>query len=177
MWAWIGVALNVSFSHSMSAEPAADLAKLVTFFAIGAGAISCALAGRIADRIGKAELTIVAMALSGCSALATAATFGGPIWISILCVMIWGITIIPDSAQFSALVADFAVPETAGSLLSLQTALGFALTAITVQVTPVLAERLGWPTVLALLALGPLFGIRAMWSLRRGKPTADGAEV
>ena len=169
MWAWIGVALSVSFSSQVSAERAAELAKLVTFVAIGAGAISCAVAGRVADGIGKAELTIGAMALSGCSALATAASFGGPIWISIICVMVWGITIIPDSAQLSALVADFAQPETAGSLLSLQTALGFALTAVTVQVTPVLAELAGWPFVLALLALGPLFGICAMWNLRQTK--------
>ncbi len=167
MWAWIGVALSVSFSSQMNTESAADLAKLVTFLAIGAGAISCAVAGRVADRIGKAELTIWAMALSGCSALITAVSFGGPIWVSILCVIVWGITIIPDSAQFSALVADFAQPETAGSLLSLQTALGFALTAITVQVTPVLAEFFGWPVVLGLLALGPLFGICAMWNLRK----------
>ena len=167
MWAWIGVALSVSFANQVSNERAAELAKLVTFFAIGAGAVSCAVAGRIADRVGRAELTLGAMALSGCSALATAASFGGPIWISIVCVMVWGITIIPDSAQFSALVADFAQPETAGSLLSLQTALGFALTAITVQLTPVLAENMGWPMVLALLALGPMFGICAMWRLRR----------
>lgn len=167
MWAWIAVALSVSFSRHLEAGAAANLAKLITFFAIGAGAISSAVAGRIADRIGKAELTILAMTLSGLSALATAASFGGPVFISVICVLVWGITIIPDSAQFSALVADFAEPETAGSLLSLQTALGFALTAITVQVTPVLAEFLGWPIVLALLALGPLFGIAAMWSLRR----------
>ncbi len=169
MWAWIGVALTVSFSRSLSDDQAAELAKLVTFFAIGAGAFSSALAGKIADRIGKAELTIAAMTLSGCSALATAATFGGPVWISVICVMIWGITIIPDSAQFSALVADFSQPDTAGSLLSLQTALGFALTAVTVQVMPILAQAFGWPFVLALLAVGPMVGIIAMWPLRRSK--------
>lgn len=175
MWTWIGVALTVSFSNQMEPEPATRLAKLITFFAIGAGAVSSAVAGKIADRIGKAELTILAMALSGGSALATAATFGGPVWVSIVCVLIWGITIIPDSAQFSALVADFAQPDTAGSLLSLQTAIGFALTAITVQATPILAESMGWPLVLALLAIGPAFGIVSMWSLKRNVVSSFGS--
>ncbi|MGJ8671213.1 MAG: MFS transporter, partial [Oceanococcus sp.] len=78
----------------------------------------------------------------------------------------WGISIIPDSAQFSALVADFAPPDQAGSLMTFQTALGFALTIVTVQTTPLLASVFGWPTVLAGLALGPLFGVVAMMRLR-----------
>ncbi len=72
----------------------------------------------------------------------------------------------PDSAQFSALVADASPPHQAGSLLTFQTALGFALTFVTVQLTPVLASALGWPTVLAGLAIGPAFGIVAMVRLR-----------
>jgi len=75
--------------------------------------------------------------------------------------------VIPDSAQFSALVADAAPPEQTGSLLALQTALGFALTTATVQVAPLVAERVGWSVLLALLALGPLAGILAMRPLVR----------
>ena len=40
----------------------------------------------------------------------------------ILIVIIWGLTIVPDSAQFSALVADASPPEKAGSLMTFQTA-------------------------------------------------------
>ena len=45
--------------------------------------------------------------------------------------------------------------------MSLQTALGFSLTIVTVQVTPIAANHLGWPVVLAALALGPAVGIVA----------------
>jgi MFS family permease len=69
---------------------------------------------------------------------------------------------VPDSAQFSALVADGAPPEWAGSLITLQTALGFLLTTVTIQVTPVLAQAFGWPWTLALFGIGPLFGVAAM---------------
>jgi len=167
MWAWIAAATAASYSTSLPTSEALQLSKLTAFIAIGAGGIACAFAGSIADRIGKAEVTIVAMALSGSSALAAALTFGGPIWITFAIVVLWGLTVIPDSAQFSALVADASPPQQAGSLMTFQTALGFALTFATVQITPVLAARFGWPPVLAGLAIGPALGIGAMMRLRR----------
>jgi MFS family permease len=166
MWAWIGAATAVSYRNTMSSAEAELLSKLTTFFAVGAGGLACVFAGFLADRVGKVNVTIIAMVLSGGSALATSFTFGGPAWLTFIIVLIWGITIIPDSAQFSALVADAAPPDQAGTLMTLQTALGFALTIVTVQVTPILASTLGWPSVLASLALGPAFGVAAMGRLR-----------
>jgi hypothetical protein len=81
--------------------------------------------------------------------------------------VVWGIAVIPDSAQFSAIVADASPPHLAGSLLTFQTALGFGLTILTVQAVPWLASLFGWPTVLACLAAGPALGILAMLPLRR----------
>ncbi len=166
MWAWIAAATAASYGVSMPPDEATRLAKLTAFAAIGGGGIACALAGIAADRIGKAEITIIAMTVSGASAIAAAMTFGGPAWLTLAITVVWGLSIVPDSAQFSALVADAAPPEQAGSLLALQTALGFALTFFTVQATPVLAAMFGWPPVLAGLALGPAIGIIAMMRLR-----------
>lgn len=166
MWAWIAAATAASYGATLAAPDAERLAKLTAFVAIGAGGLACAVAGLIADRIGKANVAILAMALSGAAALATAATFGGPASLTFAIVVVWGIAIVPDSAQFSALVADAAPPDQAGSLMTFQTALGFALTFATVQATPVIAARIGWPLVLAGLAIGPAFGIVAMLRLR-----------
>jgi MFS family permease len=166
MWAWIAAATAVSYSATLPDLDAERFSKITAFVAIGAGGISCMVAGSLADRIGKAEVTIIAMALSGASAIAVALTFGGPIWLTFAIVVIWGITIIPDSAQFSALVADAAPPDQVGSLMTFQTALGFALTFATVQITPTLALMFGWPIILAALAAGPAFGIVAMIRLR-----------
>lgn len=166
MWAWIGAATAVSYGASMATADAEWLSKLTAFTAIGAGALVCAVAGRVADRIGKADVAATAMAVSGASAVAVAVSFGGPAWITFMFVLIWGISIIPDSAQFSALVADASPPEQAGSLMTFQTALGFALTFFTVQITPVAADMFGWPIILAAMAIGPLFGIVAMMRLR-----------
>lgn len=167
MWAWVGVAATASYSTTLDGDDAISLGKLTAFIAIGLGGIACVVAGVFADRIGKAEVTIVAMAASGTAAVLTAVTFGGPVWLTFVLIVIWGIAVIPDSAQFSALVADAAPPHLSGSLLTFQTALGFTLTIITVQAAPGLAALFGWPIVLAGLAIGPAAGIVAMLPLRR----------
>ncbi|MEP2705644.1 MAG: MFS transporter [Roseibium sp.] len=170
MWAWIGVALTVSFSIQMSAEEALPLARLIAFLAIASGGVASVLAGIVADRVGKANIAILAMAVSGIAAIASALTFGGPVWLTIVCVLIWGAAVLPDSAQFSALVADYSPPEQAGSLMTFQTALGFALTFATVQATPLLADTIGWPSVFAIMAIGPALGIAGMLRLKQIDP-------
>ncbi len=175
LWAWVGVAAAASYSTQLGPDEANSLAKLTAFIAIGSGALMCPLAGIYADRIGKAQITIVAMAISGSAAIATAVAFGGPVALVFALFVIWGLAVIPDSAQFSALVADLAPADAAGSLMTLQTALGFLLTLITVQLTPLLATHIGWPVVLATLALGPVFGIVAMHQLQKqiSQPTTS----
>lgn len=167
MWAWIGIALSVSFSARLSADEAGQLSKLATFAVIGSGALSSIVAGRIADTIGKAELAMIVMAVSASSAILFALTFGSYVWLTILIAIVWGLSVIPDSAQFSALVADYSPPEDVGSLLTFQTALGFALTVFTVQIAPIVAAIIGWPMLMSMLAIGPLLGILSMRGLLR----------
>jgi MFS family permease len=168
-WAWIGAALSAAYAGPLG-EAADDAARLVTFAAIAAGGIFCVPAGWLADRVGKARVAQWAMVVSGAAGLATAAAFHGPVWLTVGLVLVWGIAVIPDSAQFSALVADAAPPDRAGSLMTFQTALGFTLTFFTVQAVPALAAALGWPATLALMALGPAVGVEAMRRLIRLRP-------
>jgi MFS family permease len=160
-WAWIGAAAAASFAPRLG-DGAVPAARLAAFAAIAVGGLLCQPAGRLADRIGKARVAEIAMQVSGAAGLATAVAFGGPVWLVAALVLVWGAAVIPDSAQFSALVADAAPGEHAGSLLALQTALGFTLTFFTVQAVPLVADALGWRVTLALLALGPALGIAAM---------------
>jgi MFS family permease len=164
-WAWIGVAALAAFTEALG-DGAAPAARLVTFAAIALGGVACVPAGWLADRIGKARVAQAAMVLSASAAVATALSFGGPVWLTATLIVLWGIAVIPDSAQFSALVADAAPPERAGSLLTFQTALGFLLTAVIVQVVPMVAAAVGWPWTLALMGLGPVAGAAAMRRLR-----------
>lgn len=167
MWGWIGAVAAAGYAMQMSGAEAEGLASLTAFFAISAGALFCAPAGWLADRIGKAKVSAGAMAISGAMAILVALAHGGPAWLSFLFVLIWGAAVIPDSAQFSALIADAAPPEAAGSLMTLQTALGFTLTIFTVQVTPLVAEWITWQGALVVMALGPAFGIYALRPILR----------
>jgi MFS family permease len=152
MWGWIGAASAAGYAMQMNPEEATNFAASTAFAAIAIGAVTCVVGGVMADRIGKAEVAGGAMVISG-----------GPVWLSFVLILIWGAFVVPDSPQFSALIADAAPPEVAGSLMAVQTALGFGLTIITVQAAPLLAGAIGWPWTLGVLALGPVFGV---WALR-----------
>lgn len=167
LWAWVGIAVAASYQMQTDALTAISAAKLTAFGVIAIGGASSILAGYLADAIGKAEVAILCMAGSGFFAIAAAIVFGGPVWLVAVIFLLWGTFVVADSAQFSALVADFAPPEEAGALLTLQTSLGFALTVLTVQVTPFVVAQIGWPGLFVVLAIGPALGIWSMWSLRR----------
>jgi MFS family permease len=158
MWAWIGAYLAASFAAAgTTGSPA-----LATFAVMGAGAVGCVAGGRIADRIGKARLTIWAMAISGACCLLAGPAFGADPWVTVLLCLVWGATVVADSAQFSASVAEAAPPGLAGTMLTVQTSLGFALTLPAIHLLPLVAERWGWGAAFAALAIGPALGCVAM---------------
>ena len=101
-------------------------------FVVAAGAVGCVVAGALADRLGRTTLTIAAMALSGSSAIVAGLLFGAPAAVILTVVVVWGITVVADSAQFSTAISELAPAGTAGSALALQTSAGFLLTGITI---------------------------------------------
>ncbi len=169
MWTWLPVFLAASFRAS-GMDPsggAGRLASLTAALAISAGALGCIAAGVTADRVGRTATTAAAMALSGASAITCGLLFGrAPVLVALVAV-VWGIAVIADSAQFSASVSELAERGRVGSALALQTALGFLLTAVSIQLLPVLQRELTWTGALATLSLGPAFGVGAMLRLRR----------
>jgi len=165
MWAWIGVFFDASFALTM-ADTAPIAARLAAFTTIASGAIGSVGAGVLADRLGRTTLTIAAMAVSGTCAATIGFLFGGaPLWLVALGV-VWGISIVADSAQFSASIAELADRERVGTMLTVQTALGFTLTLVTIHLMPSLVDALGWRYAFVPLAAGPAFGVWAMARLR-----------
>jgi MFS family permease len=167
MWTWVPLYLAASFAAAGSHDPA--LANSGAFVVVASGGLGCIVAGLIADRVGRTATTIAAMAVSGSSAVAVALLFGAPPAVTLLVAMIWGVSIVADSAQFSTAVSELAPAGTAGSALAVQMAAGFLLTGITILGVGLIGPDpgAGWSVAFLLLALGPLAGIVAMWRLRQ----------
>jgi predicted MFS family arabinose efflux permease len=141
--------------------------ELAPFLAIAVGGFGCIWGGLVADRIGYERLTIRSLAVSGACATGVGVLFGAHFLVVLAVVLVWGFFVIADSAQFSAAVTEVVPGHTVGTALTLQVALGFLLTMVTIQVVPVLAEVLGWRWAFPVLALGPAAGIIAMRRLRQ----------
>jgi MFS family permease len=164
MWTWIAVFL----AEGAGFRPrAADVAG---FTAIAVGGSGCVIGGWLADRYGRERLTIWAMAASGGCAAVIGLGAGSP-GLALAVALVWGFTVVADSAQFSALVTELAPAHAVGTALTLQTSLGFLLTMVSIQLVPHLVAAAGWRWAFVALAAGPLCGIAAMRRLRRLRAT------
>jgi MFS family permease len=168
MWTWLAAFVAASELARTGGDPTGSGAPaLVTFVVVGSGALGCWLGGKYADRWGRTLITSVAMTVSGGCALAVGLVFGRPLAVLVPLLIVWGITVVADSAQFSAAVSELAPRELVWTALTLQTSLGFLLTCLTIYLLPWVAARMGWRWSMSLLALGPACGVWAMLVLRR----------
>ena len=166
MWTWVVVFAWASLTAAGVANVAAA-GSFAAFLAIGSGAAGCVLAGYVADRAGKARVAMWAMIGSAACAALTVVVYGGPPLLLYVLIMVWGFTVVADSAQFSALVSEAAPRDHVGTALTLQTCVGFLLTMVTIELLPRLAEYTSWRYASLLLVPGPLLGAWAMYRLRR----------
>ena len=171
MWTWIAVFLGESLRARGGGTYAGANASATTFVVIASGALGCWAGGVASDRWGRTRLTMLAMTASGLCALAIGLTFGGPPPVTLLVALVWGITIVADSAQFSTAVTELAPPAYVGTALTAQTCAGFALTTLSIWLIPPVVSALGWRWAFATLAIGPFLGVAAMARLR-GLPEA-----
>jgi MFS family permease len=165
MWTWLAVFLTESFRRA-GVDDHYTLAEIITFAAIASGAVGAWLGGVCADRWGRTTVTIIAMAASAACAAGIGWLLDAPPWLVSIVAVIWGVTIIADSAQFSASIAELSDPDSVGTMLTLQTCAGFLLTMVSIQLVAPVVEMLGWPAAFTMLAVGPLLGCVAMARLR-----------
>src|ERR1043165_8785186 len=125
MWIWVPVMISASVA---SHDGGPRLAEVWSFIVIGAGAIGCAVAGLIADRVGRTLVTAWAMAISGTCCLVIGFLYGGNPFVLLFVAAIWGATVVADSAQFSSCVTELGDPQYIGTALTVQMCIGFLLT-------------------------------------------------
>ena len=167
MWAWLGLFLAASLEAHGGGSFLGLNAPAATFVTMGlGGALGAYAGGALADRWGRTALTMTAMALSGLTAATIGLSFGGPPVITLALALLWGVTVIADSAQFSTAVTELCPPAYVGTALTAQTCVGFALTIISIWLIPPVVRLVGWHWAFALLAPGPALGVLAMARLR-----------
>jgi MFS family permease len=166
VWTWIPVYLVASLEASGTPQ-AEQLAALLAFGTIAIGGVGAWLAGSAADRWGRSLVTSASMVVSGAACLLAGVVFGASLLVLVPFVLVWGFTIVADSAQFSAAVSELAEENYVGTALTVQTAVGFLLTIGSIQLVPVVQSSTGWQWAFAPLVVGPLVGTAAMLYLRR----------
>ncbi|MBX0324695.1 MFS transporter [Halomicroarcula sp. F13] len=166
VWTWIPVYLAASFAARDSAVATPTLAAFLAFGTIGVGSLGALVAGRLADGLGRTSVTGASMVVSGSFSVLAGVVFDAPLAVLVPFLAVWGFTIVADSAQFSACVTELAEESYVGTALTLQTAVGFLLTIGSIQLLPMVAERVGWQWAFLPLVVGPLVGTLAMWRLR-----------
>jgi MFS family permease len=171
VWTWIPAFLIASIAES-GGGGSEQIAALLAFGTIAIGGGGAVVAGYGADRFGRTSVTSLSMVVSGLASLTAGFVFGRSLFVLVPFVLIWGFAIVADSAQFSAAVSEVAEQSYVGTALTLQTAIGFLLTTISIQMIPMLVDMVGWRWAFAPLAIGPAIGILSMLRLRQSPAAA-----
>eukprot|EP00927_Polykrikos_kofoidii_P047207 TRINITY_DN4130_c0_g3_i1.p1 TRINITY_DN4130_c0_g3~~TRINITY_DN4130_c0_g3_i1.p1 ORF type:complete len:551 (+),score=54.05 TRINITY_DN4130_c0_g3_i1:29-1654(+) len=169
-WAWMGAFLE-SYIDERAGGSAGDSGKAtasaLAFGVVAVGCLGAPIGGLVADRIGKRRFICSVHIVSGVSiALLPHAAKVLPLPAVAFIAGIWGFTVIADSAQYSALLAEV-LTDTGllGTAIALSLALGFVSTAIGVFIVPLIFDQLGWEGAFACLAVGPFVGTLAILAI------------
>lgn len=162
-WAFVPILLA---AHAQAASWALH-APFWSFAAIAAGAVGCVGGGLISLRIGSARVAFAQLAASGgCCLLSPFVIFlPTPLFLAFL--LFWGVVVVGDSPQFSALNAQNAPRDRVGSALTIANCIGFAITIPAIQLLNAALPLLGAQWLFLLLAPGPVVGLLALRPLLR----------
>ena len=164
MWTWFGAFLaDVLRTHGV--EHFQRDASFGAFAVIGSGAFGCWAGGQLGDSWGRTRTTALALAISGCCALVIGWA-AIPVSLVVAIGLVWGISVTADSAQFSTMITELGDQAYVGTALTVQLAVGFTLTVVTIWLVPIVRDRFGWHAALAMLAIGPVLGVASMLRLK-----------
>jgi MFS family permease len=144
--------------------------SLWSFAVIAAGSIGCAVGGLISLRRGSAPVAFAQLASSGLCCALSPLLFYAPTPLFLAFLLFWGVVVVGDSPQFSALNAQSAPRQLVGSALTIANCIGFAITIVSIQFLNAAAGNVGAQWLFLLLVPGPIFGLLSLMPLLRRVP-------
>ena len=165
-WVWIPKFLQEVHFRTNPGMDVTFYFSLGTFLVFISGALGNMIGGKIADKIGRTKFNILMSAVSGTCSLIIGFFLQNYI-LALVIAVIWGLTVVPDSPQYSAMISELSNPAFIGTSLAIQTSIGFAITNITIWLLPIIVELIGWTFGFTFLVIGPIFGIMSLIKLRK----------
>ncbi len=164
-WAFVPAALT---AYSIMEYPISNIPGL-SFWIIGAGVLGCVAGGMLSLEYGSARVAFLQLAASGICCLVSPLMFSSGPEVFLMFLVFWGMVVVGDSPQFSALNARFAPQHLVGTALTMVTCIGFALTIVSLYVVEWATSHLPPYMMFVFLAPGPVLGLiilKPLWSLK-----------
>jgi len=139
---------------------------LWSFLTIGIGGVGCIVGGYLSQKTGNVRIAFYSLLLSGICCCLSYFMVQAPSLPFFAFLLLWGITVTPDSPQFSTLVARTAPLENKGTALTLVTSIGFAISIASIELVGYLFHHFNNPLIFTLLSLGPVIGLKALYRMK-----------
>ncbi len=141
-----------------------------SFVIIGVGGISCAIGGYWSLKKSSKWVSKISLAGSGLCCLLIPFSFNLPLALFLVVLITWGVFVIPDSPQFSTMVARSSESSYVATGLTIVNSLGFAITIVSIQLVNMSWSATDSPYVFWLMAFGPVMGY---WAISAYKGTEN----
>jgi MFS family permease len=135
-----------------------------SFWIIGVGAIGCIAGGLLSQRMGSSRVAFYALLTSGLMCAIYPFLDHVNVGFRLAILLLWGMAVVADSPQFSAMSAKACPPELIGTALTLQNCIGFGLTIFSILLVTSEVENIGSKVAWMLLP-GPILGVLFMGPL------------
>jgi len=163
-WAFVPVMLTTYKNHFHQANLNVSL---LSFLVIASGGIACVFSGILSQRFSTRKIATISLFLSGlCCVLSPLFLFNSSALVLLIFLFFWGLVVIADSPLFSTLVAQNAPAESRGASLTIVNSIGFSITIISVQFINGLSKYMNMQYIYLVLAIGPVFGLIALYNRR-----------
>lgn len=168
LWTFVPVYLS---THAGGVTATTSGISLQCFVIIGVGAIGCVAGGLLSRRYGSTKVAFFQLGASGLCCLLSPLAFWLPETSLLGFFIFWGIVVVGDSPQFSALNAHFAPHRLVGSALTIVNCIGFAITIVSIQLLESMLAIVSAQFLFVLLTPGPILGLLALRTLFRSSET------